>query len=97
MKHFTLIELGADSESPMIGTIDAITDEGAGHKDFSERAINAIEEHFDAEVTPVPAKLYTAVDGIFGGSPYEDIEVQIIGLESNYQVHTIRILETWMY
>lgn len=97
MKHFTLTELGADSESPMIGTISNVEYTDESIEDFSRRAVNAIEEHFDAEVTPVPAELITASNLIFDGSPYEDIEVQIIGIGGNYQVHTIRLLETWLY
>lgn len=86
MKHFTVIELG-DNESPMIGTIDNVTDNKIGKQLFIERLTKAICEHYDVvdvELTEIP--------DLFAGSPYEDFLVNIDGLE-----YEIRILETWIY
>ena len=87
MKHFTIIEIAADSESPMIGTIDGITNTKQGIDSFEERFKTAIAEHFDAEDFN-----YDAIPDLFTGSPFEDIGIEIYG--SNYDV---RILETWIY
>jgi hypothetical protein len=86
MKHFTVIELGEDSESPMIGTIDNVTDNKVGKQLFIERLSKALGEHFDAHVE------LPEIPDLFTGSPYEDFLVNIDGLE-----YEIRILETWIY
>ena len=85
MKHFTIIELGADSESPMIGTIcdviklDLLT-EYRFHK--------AIQEHFDCAI------LQMDMPDLFTGSPYEDVFVE---LDDDGDLVKVRILETWLY
>jgi len=47
MKHFTILELNQDCESPMIGTINNIEDSIQSFEDFNTRSIKAIREHFD--------------------------------------------------
>jgi len=87
MKHFTVIELGEDSESPMIGTIDNVTSNKVGKQLFEERFKKAIQEHFDVydfETEEIP--------DLFAGSPYEDMTIKVDGEE-----YKIRILETWIY
>lgn len=87
MKHFTILEIGADSESPMIGTIDNIPNNKVGKLSFKERLIKALEEHFDVMfIDPFE------VPDLFAGSPYEDITISVEGIE-----YEIRILETWIY
>lgn len=88
MKHFTVIELEADSESPMIGTIDNVADNKLGRDLFRERLEKALSEHFDYELS-IPGDY---IPDLFTGSPYEDINVNIDGVE-----YKIRILETWIY
>jgi hypothetical protein len=87
MKHFTLLELGHDSESPMIGTIDNIPNNAVGKQSFKERFITAIGEHFD-----INDFNFDEIPDLFAGSPYEDMMIEVDGM--NYE---IRILETWMY
>jgi mannose/fructose-specific phosphotransferase system component IIA len=86
MKHFTVIELGEDSESPMIGTIDNVTNNKVGKQLFEERLTKALEEHFDADVDILE------IPDLFAGSPYEDMIITVEGEE-----YKIRILETWIY
>lgn len=83
MKHFTLLELGADSESPMIGTLHDVAD----MEDFARRFPLALREHFDV-------KEFTCghIPNLFCGTPYEDFSIEI---EGHY--HDIRVLETWSY
>ena len=88
MKHFTIIELGADSESPMIGTIDNVTDDKMGRLLFKERLIKALSEHFDLTINGK----YLIIPNLFTGSPYEDITVSVEDVD-----YEIRILETWIY
>ena len=88
MKHFTLLELATDSESPMIGTIDNIPPTEQGMQSFKERFSEALMDHYDVTeffADPIP-------DLIFTGSPYQDIEVVVDGITEK-----ARILETWMY
>lgn len=87
MKHFTLIELGSDAESPMIGTIDNVINNVAGRVFFKERFIKAVGEHFDIEDFN-----YDKIPDLFTGSPYEDITIEVDGINYN-----IRIMETWIY
>ena len=87
MKHFTIIELVAGSENPMIGTIDNIPKGRLGRNSFEERFSHAIRDHFDVgefEKEEIP--------DLFAGSAYEDIAIEIDG--TSYE---IRIMETWMY
>lgn len=84
-KHFTLLELGADAESPMIGTILHVNDEL--QDEFRPRLVEALHEHFDVK----NVKVWTLPD-LFDGSPYHDVTVQIDG--NDYE---IRIIETWTY
>jgi len=87
MKHFTLLELATDADSPMIGTIDNVTNDKIGIQFFKERIEKAIAEHFDTnefELSNVP--------DMFVAIPYEDMKVIIDGIE-----YEIRILETWIY
>jgi hypothetical protein len=87
MKHFTIIEIGYDVESPMIGTIDNVTDTEQGINSFKERFYEAVGEHFD-----VYDFNHSQLPDLFDGSPYHDIEIEIDGF--NYDV---RIIETWIY
>lgn len=87
MKHFTILEIGADSESPMIGTIDNIPNTKFGIDSFKDRFLKALSEHFDVEDFN-----HDEIPDLFTGSPYEDLGIEIDGL--NYEV---RILETWIY
>ena len=87
MKHFTLIELGSDAESPMIGTIDNITDDKQGKESFKERFLYAVGEHFDLDDFN-----YDEIPDLFYGNPYEDLMIEADGIN-----HEIRILETWIY
>ena len=87
MKHFTLIELGSDAESPMIGTIDNVTNNAVGRESFKERFLKAVGEHFDVEDFN-----YDEIPDLFAGSPYEDVTIKVDGINYN-----IRILETWIY
>ena len=86
MKNFTVIEIGADSESPMIGTIDNVTNDKFGKQLFLARLQAALGEHFDAHVE------LPEIPDLFTGSPYEDVTVIIDAVE-----YEIRILETWIY
>lgn len=87
MKHFTLIELGSDAESPMIGTILYIPDTKQGKISFIQRFSEAIKEHFDIEEFSSDK-----MPDLFCGSPYEDISITIDQIKFE-----IRILETWSY
>ena len=87
LKHFTIIELNADSESPMVGTIDNVTNNNVGLESFKERFLKALSEHFDVEDFN-----HDEIPDLFTGSPYEDIMIEIDGM--NYE---IRIMETWIY
>lgn len=89
MKHFTVIELGADSESPMVGTIDNVPNSPQGVASFKDRFQKAIGEHFDIQDEFLK---YDELPDLFTGSPYEDVKVEVDGI--NYEV---RILETWIY
>jgi mannose/fructose-specific phosphotransferase system component IIA len=87
MKHFTIIELGADSESPMVGTVNNVVEQD---ENFERRVKAALEEHFDAEI------LALTIPDLFTGSPYEDLSVEIDdGID--YFKAEIRIMETWLY
>ena len=87
MKHFSVIEIGADSESPMIGTIDNVINTKVGRYLFKERLIKALKEHFDTEEV-----LIGEIPDLFTGSPYEDINVA-----TEFGSYKVRILETWIY
>jgi len=87
LKHFTVLELGFDSESPMIGTIDNVTNDRIGRNLFKDRLIVALQEHFDTEDI-----IIEEIPDLFAGSPYEDISVDI-----DMITYEIRIIETWIY
>lgn len=87
MKHFTVLEIGADSESPMVGTIDNVTNDRVGDILFKERLIRALKEHFDNEDVIV-----NNIPDLFAGSAYDDISVLVDG-----HPYEIRIIETWIY
>jgi len=88
MKHFTVIELGDDNESPMIGTINNVTEDERGTENFKKRAMKALEGHFDTDdihfKDPFP--------DLFAGSAFDDMEIEIDDVK-----YEIRILETWIY
>lgn len=88
MKHFSIIEQASDSECPMIGTIDNITDTAQGINSLKERCMKALEEHFDSD----DIHFLEEFPDVFSGSPYEDFKISI-----DEGKHTIRILETWIY
>jgi|TARA_R110000851_G_scaffold50221_1_gene120124 hypothetical protein len=87
MKHFTIIELEADTEAPMIGTIQNIPNTPQGISSFKERFLTAVGEHFD-----VVDFNHDELPDLFTGSSYEDLGIEIDGV--NY---TVRIIETWTY
>lgn len=88
LKHFTVIEVAIDSESPMIGTFDNVVGSGDGVKEFRKRLWNGLGEHFDSE----EIQLMGDFPDLFTGSPYEDVYISVDG-----ETYKIRILETWMY
>ena len=85
MKHFTILELGSDAESPMVGTLLNVTEDAEVLK---LRFITSLEEHFDSDdihfKDPFP--------DLFAGSAFDDMTIEIDGVE-----YKIRILETWIY
>lgn len=87
-KHFTLLENGADCESPMIGTINNIANNMLGLSSFRKRVADALAEHFDHTDIILPAEL----PDIFNIYGFEDFDVKIDG-----NTYSIRILETWNY
>ena len=85
-KHFTLLEVGSDAESDMIGTIARVNDSDIGKVEFMGKFIDAVNEHFDIggfELVEMP--------DIFSGT----WEVAKIKIEE--VIYEIKILETWMY
>lgn len=88
MKHFTIVELGSDAESPMIGTINYIPNSKQGLQSFKERFIDALVKHFDND----DIHLLQEFPDMFVGTPYEDLEISVD--DCTYE---IRILETWIY
>ncbi len=84
LKHFTILEIGADSESPMIGTIMNVAE---GQDNFSSRLMIALYEHFDAK----SIRAWDIPD-LFCGMHKHEITIQVDG--NDYE---IRIVETWMY
>lgn len=88
MKHYTILELGTDTESPMIGTIDNVTNNPQGRDSFRERLFTAVGEHFDITneglIIP-PVELGT-------GSSYDDYIIEVDGVDFG-----IRVMETWVY
>lgn len=90
MIHITLLEMNADSESPMIGTLPNVS---AAFKDNVLFRVNtALSEHFDIEDITGQEKLIEAIEYIESGSPYEDRVIFIDGSE-----YEIRVLQTWKY
>lgn len=87
LKHFTVLEQGSDAESPMIGTIDNVTNDRIGKALFRDRLQIALQEHFD--MTDI---LLNEIPDLFSGSPYEDMQIEIDGI-----CYEIRIIETWIY
>lgn len=87
-KHFTLLEIGADAESPMIGTITSVNNNSLGLSFFKNRIKTALQNHFDYTDIKLPNEL----PDMFAGTPYEDFVIEIEGIP-----YTIRILETWTY
>ena len=88
MKHFTILELGSDAESPMIGTIENIPNNKQGIQSFKERFIDALGEHFDSN----DIYLLQEFPDMFVGTPYEDLKISVDDC-----TYKIRILETWIY
>lgn len=90
MKHFTLIEIGGDSDSPMIGTIDNIPNTKIGITSFEERFFLAVAEHFDIDTFECND---IDLNEIFiSYYPYIDVTVKFDGI-----CCTVRVLETWHY
>lgn len=88
MKHFTILELGYDAESPMIGTIDNVPNTKQGIQSFKERLIDALGDHFDSD----DIHFHQEIPDMFLNTAYEDVEISV---ENN--TYEIRILETWIY
>lgn len=88
MKHFTVIELGRDADSPMIGTFDNVTNDQIGKDLFTERLMTALNEHFDPfENLDVPM-----IPSLFEYKTYTDVCITVDG-----DKRKIRIMETWIY
>lgn len=87
LKHFTVLELGYDSDSPMVGTIDNVTGDRIGKNLFEERLVAALQEHFDT-----PDILLGEIPDLFTGSAYEDVSIEVDAI-----CYEIRIMETWIY
>ena len=87
LKHFTVLELEHDSESPMIGTIDNVTSDRIGKNLFKDRLLVALNEHFDT--TDI---LLNEIPDLFVGSAYEDMQIEVDTVP-----YEIRIIETWIY
>ena len=88
MKHFTVLELGYDAESPMIGTINNVTNTKQGIQRLKERLIDALGEHFDSD----DIHFHQEIPDMFLNTAYEDIEISV-----DDNAYEIRILETWIY
>lgn len=88
MKHFTVLELGYDAESPMVGTIDNVPNTKQGIQSFKERLINALGIHFDSD----DIHFHQEIPDMFLNTAYEDIEISV-----DDNAYEIRILETWIY
>lgn len=89
-KHLTLIEVGSDADSPMIGTLLNVQEKQLD--EFKSRLTSVLEEHFDADKVKLiqPKKAY---EEIFTNQVSTEIKVIVNGdFESN-----IQILETWVY
>lgn len=88
MKHFVVIELDVESESPMIGIIDNITNSEIGMENFKERLLESLKNHFDSDCIDI-----VSIPNLFTGDVYEDVRILVEGVEE----YTIRIFETWFY
>lgn len=86
MKHFTILEL-ENSESPMIGTINNVTDDKIGILSFEKRLIKALETHFDVMFIN-----FLTIPNLNSCLSHKDINIEI-----NNSFYKIRILETWIY
>jgi hypothetical protein len=91
LKHFTIIEIGADAESPMVGTITYIPETKQGADSFNDRLKVALKEHFDTDEI-----MYHPIPDLFTGSPYIHMEIKVPVGESVF-IYNIRIMETWIY
>jgi len=87
LKHFTVLELGHDPESSMIGTIDSVTSDRIGKNLFKNRVLVALQEHYDTANI-----LLNEIPDIFSGAPYEDMSIKV-----DTVAYEIRIIETWIY
>tara|TARA_R110000868_G_scaffold74337_13_gene215002 strand:+ start:192 stop:455 length:264 start_codon:yes stop_codon:yes gene_type:complete len=87
MKHFTLLEVGSEADSPMIGTINNVTEDKKGELSFIKRVLVAVGEHFDLEDFN-----HDSIPDVFHGEPNTSF-----GIEANGANYEIRILETWIY
>ncbi len=85
LKHFAIIKIDANAESPMIGIITNIPHNE--RNSFIVRFDTAVREHFDVNNLGD-----YGIPNLFDGSPYHDVNVNIDGV-----LQQIRILETWMY
>lgn len=85
MKHFTILEIGTDAESPMVGTILNASEDIEALK---LRVMTTLEEYFDSD------DIHWKQDfpDVFKNVAYEDIKIDVNG--NNFE---IRIIETWMY
>ena len=94
-KHLTLIEVGSDADSPMIGTLLNVEEKQLDV--FKSRLTRVLEGHFDADKVKLiqPKKAYEEIftEEIFTNQFSTEIKVIVNGdFESN-----IQILETWVY
>ncbi len=93
MKHFTILEIGYDADSPMIGTIDNVPNTPQGIQYFKERLVIALGVHFDSDDIHFLQEFPT----MFNYTPYEDLMVSVNTLENDEFICQIRILETFLY
>lgn len=87
LKHFALLQLNPDGNSPMIGVINNITADKVGANSFVERFTIALKAHFDSNDIG-----QLEVPDLFLSPSYLDIKITVDG-----DIQQIRILETWIY
>lgn len=91
-KNFSLLEIGGDAESPMIGTILDVENNETGLKRFNQLLKTALGEHFDSLSEDIEILPFPFYEGMFNVEPYTDIVVKIEGTH-----YSIEVVETWVY
>lgn len=91
-KNFSLLEIGGDAESPMIGTILDVENNETGLKRFNQLLKTALGDHFDALPESIEILPYPFYEGMFNVEPYTHVVVKIEGTP-----YSIEVVETWVY